>query len=197
VSATGNCAGLVLAAGESRRMGFPKALLEYRGELFVDRVVRLLEPHCSPVIVVLGAFAEQIRTRALRPATFVVNASYLTGQTSSMQAGLRAVPPECDGVIFTLVDHPAVDPSTLAALADNSDPEALIRVPRRRGERGHPIWFSSALIPEFLALPENGAAREIVRGHVSQTHFIEVEDEGILADIDDPAAYRALVESAQ
>ena len=176
-------------------MGFPKALLTYRGETFLDRLVRLFEPHCAPIIVVLGAGAEEIRTRAQRPATFVVNANYRSGQTSSMQAGLRAVPEDCAGVLFTLVDHPAVAPATIAALLDGSGSGALVRVPRRSGERGHPIWFSRELIGEFLALGENGAAREVVRSHTAETQFVEVDDPGILADIDDAEAYRSLVES--
>ena len=190
-----SCAGLVLAAGESRRMGFPKALLEYRGETFLDRSVRLLEPYCSPVIVVLGAGAGEIRSRALRPALFVVNPDYRRGQTSSMQAGLRSVPAQSEGVLFTLVDHPAVDPSTVAALVSAAAPGALVRMPRMGGERGHPVWFSRALIPEFLALSEDGAARDVVRRHAPETHFLDVQDPGILADIDDPSAYRALVGS--
>ena len=195
MSAGVSCAGLVLAAGESRRMGSPKALLRYRGETFLDRVVRMLGAHCAPVIVVLGAGAEEIRAQAQRPATFVENANYRSGQTSSMQAGLRAVPAHSAGVLFTLVDHPAVDPETIAALAAEAEPGLLVRVPRHHGERGHPIWFSSALIPEFLALPEDGAAREVVRRHAAETGFLEVDDAGILADIDDVEAYRALVGS--
>ncbi|HTX39824.1 MAG TPA: nucleotidyltransferase family protein [Bryobacteraceae bacterium] len=189
------CAGLVLAAGESRRMGSPKALLRYRGESFLDRTVGLLQAHCAPVIVVLGAGADEIRAQAQRPAVFVVNAQYRTGQTSSMQAGLRAVPAHAAGVLFTLVDHPAVSTETVAALAAEPEPGVLVRVPRYRGERGHPIWFSSTLIPEFLALPENGAAREVVRRHRPETRFLDLDDPGILADIDDREAYRALVEA--
>jgi molybdenum cofactor cytidylyltransferase len=108
-----------------------------------------------------------------------------------MQCGLRAVPPEADGVLFTLVDHPAVAPATIDALL--AEPcAALVRVPRYRGRRGHPIWFSGPIIDEFLALPETGAAREVVRGHAAETEFVDVDDPGILADIDDPEAYRGL-----
>ena len=98
-------------------------------------------------------------------------------------------------MLFTLVDHPAVGAETIAALAGGPEPGILVRVPRYRGERGHPIWFSRALIPEFLALPEDGAARDVVRRHAAQTRFLDVDDPGILADIDDAAAYRALVGS--
>jgi molybdenum cofactor cytidylyltransferase len=210
-------AGLILAAGESRRMGFPKALLRYRDETFLDTLIGLFAARCQPVIVVLGAHSDRIRERTLRPATFAINADYQRGQTSSMQCGLRAVPGDADSVLFTLVDHPAVAPATLDALlpqtpsltgrplgpapigekrpqagVDRLKPVPLLRVPRHQGRRGHPIWFSRELIAEFLELGENGAAREIVRSHTAQTEFLDVDDPGILADIDDPDAYGRL-----
>lgn len=184
-------AGLILAAGESRRMGSPKPLLSYRGATFLDHLIPLFSAHCSPVVVVLGAAAETVRAGTRSPAHFVVNADYRTGQTSSMLCGLRAVPPESDGVLFTLVDHPAVSPATLSALL--AAPRPLIRIPRFQGERGHPIWISRELFPELLAVPADGAARDVIRAHRAQTEFIDVEDAGVLADIDDPAAYRELV----
>jgi molybdenum cofactor cytidylyltransferase len=195
VSAGRSVAGLILAAGESRRMGFPKALLPYRGETFLDRLASLFAARCSPVIVVLGAEAERIRagggTTGHPAATFVVNPDWARGQTTSMQCGLGAVPPEADGVLFTLVDHPAVRPATIDALL--AGPRAtLLRVPRYHARRGHPIWFSREIVGEFLALPETGAARDVVRRHAAQTEFLDVDDPGILADIDDPEAYRGL-----
>jgi CTP:molybdopterin cytidylyltransferase MocA len=236
-------AGIILAAGESRRMGFPKALLRYREESFLDTLIGLFAARCQPVIVVLGAHSDRIRQHTLRPATFVINADYQRGQTSSMQCGLRAVPPGADSVLFTLVDHPAVAPATLDALLGRlrdsdvaresshagetacattvtglpsmvgqavspaatacggivygcSGPSPLLRVPRHQGRRGHPIWFSRDLIAEFLGLPENGAAREIVRAHAGQTEFLDIDDPGILADIDDAAAYGRLTGAA-
>jgi molybdenum cofactor cytidylyltransferase len=69
-------------------------------------------------------------------------------------------------------------------------------VPRYRGRRGHPIWFSRDLIAEFLGLQAFGAAREIVRAHAEQTEFLDIDDPGILADIDDAAAYGRLTGAA-
>jgi molybdenum cofactor cytidylyltransferase len=152
-------AGLILAAGESRRMGFPKALLRYREETFLDTLIGLFAARCQPVIVVLGAHGDRIARGHPRPATFVVNPDYQRGQTTSMQCGLRAVPPEADGVLFTLVDHPAVAPARHHRCFAG---RGRRRAPRccacraTTGRRGHPIWFSRELIAEFLALPETG-----------------------------------------
>jgi molybdenum cofactor cytidylyltransferase len=183
-------AGLILAAGESRRMGSPKALLEYRGETFLDRLIGLFTPRCSSVIVVLGAGAEEIRPRISRASDIAINPDYRLGQTRSMQCGLRAAR-DAGSILFTLVDHPAVQPETLDLLV-HGQPGPLLRVPRFQGRRGHPVWFSGALVPEFLALPTDGAARDVVRAHAAETEFLDVDDAGILADIDDPAAYRVL-----
>ncbi|HLI85919.1 MAG TPA: nucleotidyltransferase family protein [Bryobacteraceae bacterium] len=189
-------AGLILAAGQSRRMGFPKALLRYREETFLDTLIGLFQARCSPVIVVLGSQAARIREAAQRPATFVVNGDWERGMTTSLQCGLRALglssPAEpAEGVLLTLVDHPAVSPATLDRLLER--PRPLLRIPRYRAKRGHPIWFSRALIPEFLALAADAAARDLVHSHFAEAEFLDLEDAGVVADIDDPEAYRELV----
>ena len=189
---TDGTAGLILAAGESLRMGRPKALLRYREETFLDTLTGLFARVCSPVIVVLGAGADQIEAQARRPAIFVRNENYQRGQLSSMQCGLRAAPPEAAGVLFTLVDHPAVSAATLDRLLAPSG-AARLRVPRYRGAGGHPIWFSRGLIAEFLALPADGAARDAVRAHAAETAFLDLDDPGVTTDIDNPGEYARLV----
>jgi CTP:molybdopterin cytidylyltransferase MocA len=173
-------------------MGSPKALLRYREETFLDTLTALLTRYCAPVIVVLGAHAAEIRAASTRPATFAVNPDYALGMTTSLQCGLRAVPPEADGVLFTLVDHPAAAAATIDALLAPMDGRTLVRVPRYRAKRGHPIWFSRELIPEFLALPAAGPARDVVARHADRTEYLDLDDPGIVADIDSPADYRAL-----
>jgi molybdenum cofactor cytidylyltransferase len=182
--------GLILAAGESRRMGYPKALLRYRRETFLDTLVGLFADRCSRVVVVLGARADEIRSRAVRPATFVVNQDYTHGMTTSLQCGLRALPAETESVLFTLVDHPAVAPETVDALLEGTP---ILRVPRYKGRRGHPIRFSRSLFSEFLELSEKGAARDVVRNHAAEAEYLDLDDPGIVADIDDLDAYRGLI----
>ena len=174
-------------------MGSPKALLEIRGETFLDRLIATFSPHCSPVIVVLGHESEKIRAglRNSGSAAFVLNAHYPLGQLSSMQCGLRAVPGDCDGVLFTLVDHPNVQSSTLTQLV--LGPPALLSIPRYRGRRGHPLFFSRRLVPEFLALAQDSQARAIVERHASEIRFVDVDDPGILDDVDDLETSQRLV----
>jgi len=175
-------------------MGSPKALLEFQGETFLDRLIGLFSRRCSPVIAVLGAQCETVRAGLRRSAgaVLVQNPDFHQGQLSSMQCGLRAVPAGAEGVLFTLVDHPAVAPATLDALLGCNSPEPL-RIPRVAGRRGHPIWISKSLIPEFLALPAGSSARDVVTRHAGRIAYIEVDDPGILGDVDDPAAYARLL----
>jgi molybdenum cofactor cytidylyltransferase len=124
----------------------------------------------------------------------VINTEYSRGMTTSLQCGLRAVPPDAEGVLFTLVDHPAVAPATLDALL--RAPRPLLRVPRFQGKRGHPVWFRRELFDEFLALGPAGAARDVVHAHNAETEFLDLDDPGIVADIDDAEAYRRLMGAA-
>lgn len=188
-------AGIILAAGESSRMGSPKALLEFRGETFLDRLIRCLSAQCSPVIVVVGHEPEMIRAgvRAPAKAVFVLNPEYQLGQFSSLQCGLRAVSPEADGVIFTPVDHPNIEPATVTRLMESG---AAIAIPQYLGRHGHPVLVSRALVPELLAQPADSQARAVFHQHRNEIRYVDVADPGILDDIDDPEAYSRLLASA-
>ena len=185
-------AGIILAAGESSRMGSPKALLEFRGETFLDRLIRCFAMHCSPVIVVLGHQPEVIRAgvRSAGNAVFVLNPDYSRGQFSSIQCGLRAVPEDAEGVIFTPVDHPNIETATVAQLIGSRAP---IAIPQYLGRHGHPVLFTRELIPEFLALGPDSQARMVLHRHASEIRYVAVPDAGILDDIDDPDAYHRLL----
>ena len=189
-------AGLILAAGESSRMGSPKALLDLHGETFLDRLIARFSEFCAPVIVVVGCEAERIRSGVRHPerALFVENVDYRLGQLSSMQTGLRMIPETAGGALFTLVDHPNVRSSTVAALL--TAPDAPLTIPRFQGRRGHPIFFGRELIPRFLALPPDSQARDVVNRYRDSVRYVDVDDPGILDDVDDPAAYSRLLETA-
>ncbi len=187
-------------------MGSPKALLEYRGETFLNRLIRIMGAVCDPVIVVLGHHAESIRAGVRGKATIVVNPEPERGQLSSLQTGLaaflsRRVPPaDAEGFAFMPMDCPAVRESTVVALAEafrKRDAETLLVIPRVGDKRGHPVFGSRSIALELMALPlSTGAARDVVHAHVERTQYLDVDDAGILTDIDDPAAYRRLLETA-
>src|SRR5579864_8573994 len=119
VKPSGSIAGLILAGGASRRMGTPKALLRFEDETFLDRMIRLFAAVCNPVIVVLGHNAEQIRSGIERAsqAVFTVNPDPERGMLSSLQCGLKEIPPDAEAVLFTPVDHPSLRSATIEKLA--------------------------------------------------------------------------------
>jgi molybdenum cofactor cytidylyltransferase len=173
-------------------MGFPKALLQYAGETFLDRLVGIFASTVSQVVVVVGRHARQIRSSVRRSAHFVVNAEWELGQLSSLQCGLTVLPAGIEAVMFMPVDCPAIDCDTPAALLRNFTPGTDFVIPRFEGQRGHPVLFDARLIAEFLALPPGAAARDVVHRYVASTKYVDVSDPGILRDIDEPADYEAL-----
>jgi len=197
-------AGIILAAGASSRMGSPKALLEYRGESFIQRLVRVLSPVCESVIVVLGNHVAEIRPGIPGSAVVTINPAPERGQLSSLQAGLAALPANAGGFLFTPVDSPAVESETVERLADEfrrRDPATLLVIPRIQTpnglKRGHPVFAARAIAEELLALPPTAMASDVIHGHIPQTVYIDVDDAGILIDIDDREAYRRLSEAAK
>jgi molybdenum cofactor cytidylyltransferase len=178
-------------------MGAPKALLELAGETFLDRLIALFHTHCNPVVVVTGHDASNVEAGVRRApqVLFVRNPAYRLGQLSSLQCGLRALPGDCEGVLFTPVDYPAVQPATVARLVERFErraPDELVVVPRCGGRRGHPVACARALFQEILALPAGAQARDVIRRHREATAYVDVEDPGILEDADDPTAYERL-----
>jgi molybdenum cofactor cytidylyltransferase len=180
---------IILAAGESRRMGRPKALLPFRGGTFLSTLAETLSAFCAPVIAVLGYQADSLRSNVPPGVVPVVNPNYEAGMLTSLQVGLQALEPT--RVLFTLVDHPAVSPATIEALLKSNAP---IAIPRYNGRRGHPVIVSATIAREFLNEPITAIVRHLIDRHSAEIDYIDVPDAGISDDIDDPALYQSLLE---
>jgi molybdenum cofactor cytidylyltransferase len=188
-------AAVVLSAGESSRMGRPKALLPIGGEVFIERIVRVLQQTCvKKIFVVLGHNAEEMRRRIEHlPVEILINPAYQQGQLSSLQVAVRRVESEaqCDAMLVHLVDHPYIDPHLVDSMIDRFyETDTLIVVPRFAGKRGHPVILSRRLFPELLAAPLGEGAKAVVNAHRGETLEIDTADEGITLDIDTPELYR-------
>jgi molybdenum cofactor cytidylyltransferase len=179
-------------------MGTPKALLDFRGETFLNRLIRVLSGVCDPVIVALGYHADEIRAVAKGHARFAVNPDPSRGQLSSLQTALAEVPNQAEGFLFMPVDCPAPEAETVRRIVEalGSSDRPLLVVPQYEGQRGHPVCVRRELMAELLVLSPYAQAKEVVRGHADRTLYLDVDDAGILSDVDDPEAYRALQERA-
>jgi molybdenum cofactor cytidylyltransferase len=196
VSAREKIAGVILSGGASRRMGSPKALLEFQGETFLDRLIRVLGRACDPIVVVVGQHAAQIRSGIQRVSEvrLAVNPDPERGMLSSLQCGLALVPADAAAAMFLPVDHPNIEPRTVDLLAECFRRDrAPVSVPTYLGEHGHPVCIARAIVDELLALPLEAKASDVIHAQVANTLYIEVSDPAVVTDIDDPAAYAGLL----
>lgn len=183
-------AGIILAAGESRRMGRPKALLPYRGGTFVSILSRKLSETCAPLCAVFGYEAQDLMAYTPASVMAVENADYRYGMLTSLQAGLRAIPELPERILFTLVDHPAIQTSTVRAMLES---HAAIVIPRYAGKRGHPVIVSRKVAGEILAEPMTSKLNRVIDRHAAEIHYLDVDDPGVCDDIDDPQLYEELL----
>jgi molybdenum cofactor cytidylyltransferase len=186
---------IVLSAGESSRMGSPKALLPLAGKTFIERIVACFKAtKVGKIVVVLGHNAEQLRPQ-IEPlgVSVVVNPDYRRGQLSSLLTGLRTVEtePGVDGVLMHLVDQPLINPGAIDQMIDRFyESKKSIVIPTYKGKKGHPVLLSRSLFPELFQAPLDEGAKPVVRAHSDETLEVETGDEGFVIDIDTPEDYR-------
>ena len=182
---------VILAAGESKRMGSPKALLEFDGEKAVEKVLKVCDKAgILKPLVVLGAQAENVQKKAeLCSARIVMNRDWNRGQTSSVKAGVRELEPEANWFLVWPVDLPLVPLEALRALlaATPPNPSKTILVPTFQGRRGHPVRFAASLAPEILALSDDEPLHAVVRKDPARVQDVPVASEAVLRDFDKPA----------
>ena len=190
-------AAAILAAGESKRMGQPKALVTLHGLSFVEHLIAATRhPRVGITRVVLGAEAPAIRARLKSdPAWVVVNPDWPTGQLSSIHAAIRSLPVGAtDGIMLCPVDHPLVSARLIAQLIETFDSgNTLVVLPKHNGRRGHPVLFRAALYDELLAASAEVGARQVVWNHAAEVAEVETNEEGVIVNLNDPETLRRAI----
>jgi molybdenum cofactor cytidylyltransferase len=190
-------AALVLAAGQSRRMGAQNKLLaEIDGVAMVRRVVEaVVASRAEPVLVVTGHEADRVR-RILDglAVTFVDNPDYEEGISASLRHGLAGLPEGCDGVLVCLGDMPRVDAAMLDRLiaAFEPDNERDICVPVHKGKRGNPVLWGKRYFAEMREIAGDVGAKHLTGPHAEAVTEVDISGDGVLVDVDSPDALAAL-----
>jgi molybdenum cofactor cytidylyltransferase len=201
---------VILAAGESSRMGRDKALLPWppaadlqsaSGETFLSAAIRALNPWNDMVMVVAGKNEAALAPIAYtNGASIVLNPSPEEGQFSSLRVGLREVLNHGrDAAMVTLVDRPPAQAATLETLyAEFQDAAATGKwavIPEHAGRHGHPILLSRELIEAILKAPATSTARAVLHQHKDRIQYVPVEDAAVFINVNTPEDYLALQKS--
>lgn len=187
-----NAAAVILAAGASSRFGRPKQLLEIDGETLVCRACRIAaEAGCSPVIVVLGAHADEIRGRGLPAGVrVVINERYAEGMGASLAHGVAEL--DADAVVILLADQPGVEPTTLRVMADEiAKPGVSIVWCEQDGVPGPPVMFAKRHFSELSALRGDEGGRSVVKRHPDAVAVVKLP--GRRWDLDDESIWREFI----
>ena len=190
---------LLLAAGQSRRMGGPNKLLAaIDGTPMVAHVARrLLASRARPIVAVLGNQADTVDIALGKlPVKRVRNPEFAAGLSTSLKRGIAALPSDLDGVIVCLGDMPLISGRHLDRLiaAFNSLEGRAIIVPTRRGKRGNPVLWSRQFFPEMTGLAGDVGAKHLIGEHAEFVAEVEMDDAAVLVDIDTPEALDAFRE---
>ena len=194
-------AAILLAAGESRRMGELKALLSWQGQSLISHQVSALsEGGVDRIIVVVGHRYEELCAEiAGKPRVeWTLNADFLQGKTTSIKAGLKALDDRAPEALLLLnVDQPRSADTLAYLLRQHRSSGPMITIPTFGGKGGHPVVFDGALIAELGRISEeNQGIREVVRRHQEGTLRIEMENGEVLWDLNTPEQYRAALEES-
>jgi molybdenum cofactor cytidylyltransferase len=174
-------------------MGTAKQLLPMgESTVLAQTIANVRQAAVDEIILVLGASAETIRPQLPPPlGKVVVNQAYAQGMASSLREGLSAVDPHSSAALIILGDQPFIRPQTLDQIvAEYRRSGAQIVIPSYQGNRGNPVLLHRSVFPEVMALEGDVGCRAIFINHLDGIVKVEVEDQGVLLDIDDPSDYQ-------
>lgn len=187
---------LLVAAGESSRMGSAKPLLPWQGQpLIAYQIVQLRDAGVGEVVVVTGHAAAQVRPIAEAAGGRVVeNPEYRSGRASSIRAGAFALPDDTPAVVTLSVDQPRPAALIRQVIDAHLASGAMITTPEQGGRRGHPVIFDGSLLPELRAVQERTEGlRAVVRRYAERRYIAPVDDPIIHLEFNTPEEYAAAV----
>lgn len=182
--------GIILAAGKSRRMGYPKPLLDIGGRTFIVHITETMLAVVPRLVIVVGAHSARVHAAIPHDARIAIveNSNYSRGQLSSLKMGLGALHPNAAGALVHLADHPLVQLKTFQAVVDSYNRNGTpIVIARHDGHRGHPVIFDRAIFAELGSAPEEEGARHVVNADASRVIYVDLPDPGINLDLDTPS----------
>jgi molybdenum cofactor cytidylyltransferase len=187
-------AGVILAAGEARRMGQPKQLMDWHGKPFVRAVAETaLAAGLAPVVVVSGQAHSGVE-QALDglPVTLVHNPGWMGGQGTSVAVGVKALPPQVGSAVFLLADQPQVSAQVIERLVEShAGSLAPITAPEIGGKRANPVIFDRRLFAELAELSGEAGGRAVFARH--PVSLLPWDDDRLLMDVDTPEDYARLL----
>jgi molybdenum cofactor cytidylyltransferase len=186
---------VILAAGTSSRMGRPKQLLALGDRTVLEQTLAHVQAAAlHEIVLVLGAGAEAIRRQLpSQELKIVVNQAYQHGIAGSLRAGLLAVDAQSDAALIILGDQPFIRSRTMDRIVEEyHHSRAKIVIPLHQGKRGNPVLLDRSVFSEVMALEGDVGSRAIFANHPDEIVKVEVEDAGILLDLDEPADYQRL-----
>jgi molybdenum cofactor cytidylyltransferase len=189
--------GVILAAGQSSRLGRPKQLLDLFGEPLLRRVVRnAVASGLDEVVLVLGYRAEEIASAVGGwGQRVVVNPEFAEGQSTSVRVGLSAIDPMAEGVLFLLGDQPQVGPDIIDAVIERfRETQTPIVMPTYGGIAANPVLFAGELFAELAKVTGDEGARSVVKRNRDRVATVAVGDGSPPRDVDTEGDYRMLLE---
>jgi CTP:molybdopterin cytidylyltransferase MocA len=188
--------GIILAAGESSRMRIPKALLKIGEETFAEAIARkMMECGFVPVLIA-GYHAHEIRENFKNRLQIEIleNPHYQEGQFSSLKEGLKNLQNTNEGVIVWPVDQPLVKAETALAIVNAFQRgRSPVTIPVLQSKRGHPVVYGPEAVQTILSMDRSHTAKDLQAIYGDKISFVEVDDPGILIDIDTPEDYRQYI----
>jgi len=187
-------AGIILAAGASKRFGETKQLLDWKGKTFIRQVAETaLQAGLEPVVIVTGSHHAEVESQLKDlPVHVIYNAAYEQGQSTSIKAGLQALPHNTGGAVFLLADQPQIPVEVIRALTEShaSEGQAILAPLVLEERRANPVLFDRITFPDLMGLQGDIGGRGIFDKH--RVSYLPWHDDILLFDVDKPEDYQRL-----